>query len=57
MYHYKGKPITVHADNDGGLWFYDDRSRVRTVKEDRIEQCEEFEILQGLRKGKEEART
>ena len=49
MYHYKGKPITVHADNDGGLWFYDDRCRVRTVKEDRVEQFErQFEVLQGL---------
>lgn len=57
MYCYKGKQIKVWPDNNGGLWFYDDIGHACTVKEDRVEQCEEFEILQGLREGKEEARA
>lgn len=48
-YCYQGKVVDVWADNDGGLWFYDDNGHACTVKEDRVEQLErQFEVLQGL---------
>jgi len=34
MYCYKGKQIDVWADNDGGLWYYDERGNAQTVEEE-----------------------
>ena len=32
-YCYQGKMIDVWADDDGGLWFYDENGKVQTVEE------------------------
>ena len=37
-YCYHGKMIDVWADNDGGLWFYDEKNHVVTVEEDNDSQ-------------------
>ena len=31
---YHGKMIDVWADNDGGLWYYDERGNAQTVEEE-----------------------
>lgn len=34
MYYVEGKAVDVWADNEGGLWYYDDRYRVVHLDED-----------------------
>lgn len=37
-YCYQGKVVDVWADNDGGVWFYDENNRAITVEEDNDSQ-------------------
>ena len=41
MYCVEGKAVDVWADNEGGLWYYDDRSKAVTLDENKYKPIKE----------------